>query len=116
MSVFTAVPVKDLTNAKQRLVPVLTAGRRRVLAQAMLEDVLLALAGVPDCSVHVVSTHEDVQSMARRHGVNCLVERADRGHTEAVAFAQHAACELGADRFLTIPGDVPCVSAAEVRT
>src|SRR5262249_28617297 len=70
----------------------------------------------PDCSVHVVSTHEDVQSMARRHGVNCLVERADRGHTEAVAFAQHAARASGADRFLTIPGDVPCVSAAEVRT
>jgi 2-phospho-L-lactate guanylyltransferase len=114
MSVFTAVPVKDLTNAKQRLVPVLSGMERRKLTQAMLEDVLLALSGTLDLSVHVVSTDGDVLSMARRHGVACLVESANRGHTEAVAFAQHAARASGADRFLTIPGDVPCVTAAEV--
>ena len=114
MSVFTAVPVKDLTNAKQRLIPVLTAMERRTLARAMLEDVLLALGGVLAGSVHVVSTDADVMDLARRHGATCLVESADRGHTEAVAFAQQAARVSGADRFLTIPGDVPCVTAEEV--
>ena len=114
MKVFTAVPVKDLTNAKQRLVPILSATERQKLAQAMLEDVLVALAGAPDCAVHVVSTDRDVLAMARRQGVPCLVESADRGHSEAVAFAQQAARATGADRFLTIPGDVPCVTAAEV--
>ena len=114
MRVFTAVPVKDLTNAKQRLVPILSVIERRKLAQAMLEDVLRALTGALDGLLHVVSTDADVLSMARRHGVACLVESADRGHTEAVAFAQQAARASGADRFLTIPGDVPCVTAAEV--
>jgi 2-phospho-L-lactate guanylyltransferase len=31
-----------------------------------------------------------------------------------VAFAQEQAAARGASRFLTIPGDVPCVTAAEV--
>jgi 2-phospho-L-lactate guanylyltransferase len=32
-----------------------------------------------------------------------------------VATAQETARRLGADAFLTIPGDVPCVTAAEIR-
>ena len=38
-----AIPVKDLVNAKQRLIPLLAAEERRALATAMLEDVLAAL-------------------------------------------------------------------------
>ena len=43
MSVIAAVPVKDLANAKQRLVPALSPAERRELARAMLGDVLEAL-------------------------------------------------------------------------
>jgi hypothetical protein len=45
MDVLAAVPVKDLVNAKQRLIPLLGADERR--ARAMLEDVLGALAARP---------------------------------------------------------------------
>jgi 2-phospho-L-lactate guanylyltransferase len=114
MSVFIAVPVKDLANAKQRLVPVLDPTERRRLARAMLEDVLHALGAARAGSVHVVSADLDVMDLARRHGAVCLVEGANRGHTEAVAFAQQEARMKGAERFLTIPGDVPCVTAEEV--
>jgi 2-phospho-L-lactate guanylyltransferase len=114
MRTFAAVPVKDLINAKQRLIPVLAPAERRGLAQAMLEDVLQALVRALPGSVFVVTTDAEVMTLARRHGASCLVESANRGHTEAVAFAQRQACESGADRFLTIPGDVPCVSADEV--
>jgi 2-phospho-L-lactate guanylyltransferase len=114
MSVFIAVPVKDLTNAKQRLVPVLDPVERRRLARAMLDDVLHALGAVRAGSVHVVSADSDVMDLARRHGAACLVEGANRGHTEAVALAQQEARRAGAERFLTIPGDVPCVTAEEV--
>ena len=114
MSVFIAVPVKDLTNAKQRLVPVLDPTERRRLAGAMLEDVLDALGAARAGSVQVVSADVEVMDLARRHGAACLVESANRGHTEAVAFAQHEARRSGAERFLTIPGDVPCVTAEEV--
>jgi 2-phospho-L-lactate guanylyltransferase len=114
MDVLAAVPVKDLVNAKQRLIPALAPDERRALAHAMLEDVLTAVgAALPGC-VFVVTTDALVMEAARRHGAQCLIERANRGHTEAVAFAQQEALRLGAARFLTIPGDVPCVTAQEV--
>ena len=112
--VFAAVPVKDLVNAKQRLVAALPAEERRALAAAMLEDVLDALAAVPELDVVVITRDGDALALARRHGARCLQESANRGHTEAVAFAQREAVAAGARRFLTIPGDVPCATAAEV--
>ncbi len=114
MDVFAAVPVKDLVNAKQRLVPALDAGERSRLAHAMLEDVLQALATALAGSVHVVTTDALVMEIAARYGARCLVEPGNRGHTEAVAFAQRAAHARGAARFLTIPGDVPCVTPEEI--
>ncbi|MGH7300023.1 MAG: 2-phospho-L-lactate guanylyltransferase, partial [Candidatus Rokuibacteriota bacterium] len=48
MNLLAAVPVKDLVNAKQRLVPALAPRERRELARAMLEDVLdAAVAALP---------------------------------------------------------------------
>jgi len=114
MSLLLAVPVKDLVNAKQRLVPALSPPERRELARAMLEDVLdAALAALPG-SVLVVTTDPDVQAIVRAAGALCLTESGNRGHTAAVAFAQREALARGAARFLTLPGDVPCVTAQEI--
>jgi len=115
MDVFAAVPVKDLVNAKQRLVPALEPDERRALAHAMLEDVLAAVGTALPGTVYVVTTDALVMEVARRHGAHCLIESANRGHTEAVAFAQREALGRGAARFLTIPGDVPCATPAEVQ-
>jgi 2-phospho-L-lactate guanylyltransferase len=111
-----AVPVKDLVNAKQRLVPALSPAERRALARAMLEDVLDAMvAALPD-AVIVVTTDDEVHALAESRHVPCWIEPANRGHTAAVAFAQREAVARGAERFLTIPGDVPCVTPDEVAT
>ena len=116
MNTFAAVPVKDLVNAKQRLIPVLTGAERHALVHAMLEDVLRALTVALPGSVWVVTTDIEIMDIARRNGACCLVESANRGHTEAVAVAQQEARARGAARFLTIPGDVPCVTAEEIGT
>jgi len=116
MDVLAAVPVKDLVNAKQRLIPALAPTERRALARAMLEDVLSALGAAVPGAVFVVTTDAQVVEAARRHGAECLIESANRGHTEAVAFAQQEAVRRRAERFLTIPGDVPCVTAHEIAT
>jgi 2-phospho-L-lactate guanylyltransferase len=116
MSVVAAVPVKDLVNAKQRLVPALSPAERRELAQAMLGDVLEALVAALPGSVVVITTDAEVQALARAAGAECWIESANRGHTAAVAFAQEQAAARGLARFLTIPGDVPCVTADEVAT
>lgn len=111
-----AVPVKDLVNAKQRLVPALSPRERRELVHAMLEDVLEAAVAALPGAVLVVTTDTEVQALARAAGAEPLVEPANRGHTAAVAFAQHEATARGALRFLTVPGDVPCVTAPEIVT
>jgi 2-phospho-L-lactate guanylyltransferase len=116
MSVIAAVPVKDLVNAKQRLVPALSPAERRELARAMLGDVLEALVAALPGSVVVITTDAEVQALARAAGAECWIESANRGHTAAVAFAQEQAAARGLARFLTIPGDVPCVTADEVAT
>lgn len=115
MSTLVAVPVKDLVNAKQRLIPLLSPAERGDLARAMLEDVLDALVGAQLGEVLVVTRDPSVEALARRQGAGTLSEDANRGHTEAVAHAQRAALARGARRFLTIPGDVPCVTAGELR-
>ena len=114
MSLLAAVPVKDLVNAKQRLVPALSPTERRALARAMLEDVLEALTAALPGAALIVTTDAEAQALARSLGVECLVEDGNRGHTAAVAFAQRAAVSRGVARFLTLPGDVPCATADEV--
>jgi len=109
-----AVPVKDLVNAKQRLVPLLAADERRALAAAMLEDVLTALASSRIDAVWVVTRDEAVTAIAQRFGARVVSEAENRGHTAAVAAAQARAGAEGVGVFATIPGDVPCVSAREV--
>ena len=108
------VPVKDLVNAKQRLVPLLAAEERRALAAAMLEDVLAALASSRIDQVWVVTRDEAVSAIVRRSDARLVTEAENRGHTAAVAAAQERAVAEGARVFATIPGDVPCVTAAEV--
>jgi 2-phospho-L-lactate guanylyltransferase len=115
MTLYAALPVKDLVNAKQRLAAVLEPAERRDLTAAMLEDVLDALADVDGLTLRIVTRDPEVLALARRRQVACLPESANRGHTEAVAFAQAEAVRLGAAGFLTVPGDVPCATAAEVR-
>lgn len=114
MRTVAAVPVKDLENAKQRLVPVLSPEERRALARAMLEDVLEALAAVGLDSVLVVTRDPEVMALARQYSTAVLKETANRGQTEAVALAQRFAAEQGAQRFLTIPSDVPQVTPQEI--
>lgn len=116
MTLVAAVPVKDLINAKQRLVPALSPAERRDLARAMLGDVLEALVAALPGAVAVITTDAEVQALARGAGAACWIESANRGHTAAVAFAQREAASRGVARFLTIPGDVPCVTADEVAT
>ncbi len=110
-----AVPVKDLVNAKQRLLPILGPAERAALAQAMLRDVLHALTGAHLDAVWVVTRDPAVIAAARPLGAEIVSEAANAGHTAAVAHAQTQAAGRGARVFATVPGDVPCVTAEEIR-
>ena len=109
-----AVPVKDLKHAKQRLTQALTADERSQLARAMLRDVLTALAATRVDRVWVVTRDPAATAIARELGAQPMSESENRGHTAAVALAQAAAMRDGTRGFLTVPGDVPCVTADEL--
>lgn len=112
--IVVAVPVKDLVNAKQRLVGALSPPERMALARAMLHDVLRGLAEAPVDARWIVTRDAEVTAIARDFGADVVREDANRGHTAAVAAAQAEAARAGADVFATIPGDVPCVTAGEI--
>lgn len=113
--IVVAVPVKDLVNAKQRLLPVLDAAERAALARAMLKDVLQALTEARLDAVWVVTRDQAVIAAAQPFGAEIVPEARNAGHTAAVAHAQTQAAERGVRIFATVPGDVPCVTAEDVR-
>jgi coenzyme F420-0:L-glutamate ligase/coenzyme F420-1:gamma-L-glutamate ligase len=109
------VPAKEFETAKQRLARALPAEARSALARAMLDDVLRALAGGGLDRILVVTPDVGAAALAERHGATVLLERDSEGHTAAVARGLAVCRELGASLMLTVPGDVPCLTADEVR-
>jgi 2-phospho-L-lactate/phosphoenolpyruvate guanylyltransferase len=110
------VPVKETASAKQRLAGLLSAGVRQQLALAMLADVLDALAGVPDLAgVIVVTVDPAAAGIASRAGAEVWSDGARDGHTGAVMAAARRLAAQGS-AMLTIPGDVPLVTSADIRT
>jgi 2-phospho-L-lactate/phosphoenolpyruvate guanylyltransferase len=113
--IWAVVPVKEFEGAKQRLSSALTADERRTLAAIMLEDVLSALSSVPQLAgIAVVTVDPDASTLARRHGARILSEDARAGHTGAVTAAAQLLAREGQAGMMTMPGDIPRLSAAEV--
>jgi 2-phospho-L-lactate guanylyltransferase len=109
------VPVKDSSEAKQRLAGVLSRAQRQQLAHAMLEDVLAALASTAElASILVVTVDRAAADIAARYGAQVSDEGAGDGHTAAVAAAALRLGSLGLD-MLTVPADIPLVQSEDVQ-
>jgi 2-phospho-L-lactate guanylyltransferase len=113
--IWAVVPVKETAQAKQRLEPLLPAPVRRRLMLAMVEDVLAALAAAPGLAgIAVVTVDPDVARLARRYSARLLEDGARDGHTGAVAAAARRLAAERCEGLLTVPGDIPLVTAAEI--
>jgi 2-phospho-L-lactate/phosphoenolpyruvate guanylyltransferase len=113
--IWAVVPVKAIAEAKQRLAPVLPAYLRQALALAMLEDVLAALAEVDGLGGRLlVTTDSAALVLAARYDCASMGEGADDGHTGAVAAAAQRLAREGRQGMLTLPGDIPLVTSAEI--
>jgi 2-phospho-L-lactate guanylyltransferase len=113
-AIWAVVPVKDTGTAKQRLDAALPQAQRSVLALAMLEDVLEALAATRRLAgIIVVTVDPAARDLAQRYGARISAEHASEGHTAAVKAAARGLAAR-TDAMLTIPGDVPLVTAAEI--
>lgn len=111
--VWAAVPVKEFAGAKQRLSSLLTPEQREALAAAMLEDVLAALAAAPLAGIMVNTLDPVATELARRYGARVVTDDARSGHTGAVTAMARILAAEGHD-MLTVPGDIPRVTAAEI--
>jgi 2-phospho-L-lactate guanylyltransferase len=112
--VWAIIPVKETVGAKQRLAPVLPAPLRQRLALVMLEDVLEAVTEVRLGGVILVTVDPTAIALARSYGVETVADGARDGHTGAVSAGARHLIAQGHGTMLTLPGDLPLVTASEI--
>jgi 2-phospho-L-lactate/phosphoenolpyruvate guanylyltransferase len=110
------IPVKDLSGAKQRLAAVLDQPSRTELAHTMLTDVAEAVAGAACDDVAVVTSDTFAIGLARQHGFDVLRDDFNVSETDAIEMATRLCQSRGIDCTLVIPGDIPLIESAEIRT
>lgn len=113
--VWAVVPVKRFATAKQRLASALPPAARARLAHAMLEDVLDALCAARGLAgIAVVTVDVEARKLAGARGARVIGDFADEGHTAAVNGAGGILASEGAAALVTMPADIPLVTADEV--
>jgi 2-phospho-L-lactate guanylyltransferase len=117
MRTAAVLPVKSFARAKQRLGGSVSEEVRLALAQAMVADVLLALAETPSIACTIVVTREAlVAASAREQGALVVEDAAEDGQSAAVSLGIERALEEGIERVLCIPGDCPALDPSELET
>ena len=115
MALWAVVPVKERVAAKERLAPILRPEARQALALAMLKDVLAAITETPGIArLLVVTVDAEASQLAARYGARVTELGAHDGHTGAVTAAARLLAAEGHAGMLTLPGDIPLVTPAEI--
>ena len=115
MDLWAVVPVKERVSAKERLAPILRPEARQALALAMLEDVLTAVTAARGIAgLLVVTVDADAGRLAASFGARLTEAGARDGHTGAVSAAARLLAAEGRAGMLTLPGDIPLVTPAEI--
>lgn len=112
---YAVLPVKSFASAKQRMASYLTPLERLGLARCMFQDVLDAarrakrLAGIL-----VVTSDQEVRTIARAAGAQMLSEHTDSGYAAAVSAASIRLSHCKADGMIVIPADIPHLSPSTI--
>jgi 2-phospho-L-lactate/phosphoenolpyruvate guanylyltransferase len=114
---WAVLPAKDLVDAKSRLADALSPAERRLLFRTMYEDVLVALSEAASLDgIAVVTRDPEAGAVAEAYGARLVPEPENQGQTAAIERAAAALKADGADGMVTIPGDTPLITAAEIET
>lgn len=115
MNSVAIVTAKRFTSAKQRLAGSIDEDLRRDLVEAMLGDVLEAVAAARTVSEILVVTGEGVAGeLAREFGAEVIHDPEDASHSEAATMGVKRALELGAPSAALLPGDCPLLDPKEL--
>lgn len=109
------LPIKDLRNAKKRLIGVLTPEERFGLVQAMLADTIQAVRGVCRTEkIFVVTNYRHAMELAEENGWEILREDDQVSESHSVDWASRTCEECGVTGLLRVPLDVPLVQAGDI--
>lgn len=114
-ALWAILPVKEMEGSKQRLSPLLSPAERVGLMRVMVAEVLDVLCAARGLAgIAVVTLDAWATAEARRRGARVVTGGAREGHTGSVTAAARVLAAEGAAGVLTMPGDVPAVTVAEV--
>lgn len=114
MRTIAILPVKSFGAAKQRLGGLIEPESRAILARAMLTDVLVALARVPDLGDVAVVTANPLAEALDAEGVTVLRDDVEEGQSAAALVGIAHALDRGFERALLVPGDTPLLDPGEL--
>ena len=112
---YVVIPAKNFHGAKQRLAGLLQPHERSALARATLTDTLTACAQAEGLTgIGVVTCDREVAELAESLRAEVLWEAEPRGQSAAVARGGRECQRRGIPSMLTMPGDIPLLTAADV--
>jgi 2-phospho-L-lactate guanylyltransferase len=107
------VPVKEHKNAKSRMLTILDADERALLAKTMFEDVADTLASLSNPVVIVTNSQEAAQQ-ARKLGWRVLWETSQVSESTSVDAACAQLRQEGITSVLRLPADLPLVTSTDI--
>ena len=112
---WAVIPVKNISQAKQRLSPSLKEEERKDLFSAMLEDVLSVVVKIQFFEkVILASNCQNAISIAESYGVSVLKTAPDRGLNQAAIESANFLEGKGVNGMFLIPADIPLVTDKEI--
>ena len=114
---WAVIPVKQISNAKQRLSPFLSKEERRDFFSAMLEDVLSMMVKIDFFKKIILATNcPNAISIARLHGITHFETGPDDGLNQAAGETVNHLLENGIRDMFLIPADIPLITEEEINS
>ena len=112
---WAVIPVKNISQAKQRLSPSLKEEERKHLFSAMLEDVLSVVVKIHFFEKIILATNcQNAISIAKIYGVSVFTTGPDRGLNQAAIESANFLEGKGVKGMFLIPADIPLVTDKEI--
>jgi 2-phospho-L-lactate guanylyltransferase len=109
------LPVKDLRNAKKRLIGVLSPEERFALAEAMLADTFRAVQGIRCAEkIFVVTNYEPAMHLAEENHWEILREEQQVSESCSVDAASRLCEQRGVTGLLRLPLDLPLILSTDI--
>ena len=117
MCIRDSIPVKQISQAKQRLSPLLSTEERRNFFSAMLEDVLSVMVKIDFFEKIILATNcPHAISIAGRRGITHFETGPDDGLNQAAGETVNHLLENGIRDMFLIPGDIPLITEEEINS